>query len=96
MVLVEIDRENEQAWFWLSRAVESDEQKRICLENVLILDPENEVAKEELDKISTRKVDINLSQNYKVVERDITALTPAAAILYPERLVKRWQWQDPQ
>jgi tetratricopeptide (TPR) repeat protein len=92
--VVEIDRENEQAWFWLSQAVESDEKKRICLENVLILDPENEVAKEELDKISSRKVDINLNQNYKVVERDIIALSPAAAILYPERLVKKWQWQD--
>jgi tetratricopeptide (TPR) repeat protein len=92
--VVESDRENEQAWFWLSRAVESDEQKRICLENVLILDPENEVAIEELDKISSRKVDINLNQNYKVVERDVIALSPAAAILYPDRLVKKWQWQD--
>ncbi|GMQ78052.1 MAG: hypothetical protein BMS9Abin02_0549 [Anaerolineae bacterium] len=94
MGVVEIDRENEQAWLWLSRAVESDEQKKVCLENVLALDPENEFAKEELDKISAGKVNTDINHNYKVVERDLTALTPAGAILYPERLVKRWQWQD--
>ncbi len=93
---VECDRENEQAWLWLSRAVESDEQKKICLENVLVLDPEYEFAKEELDKLSISKYDKDININYKVVERDLTALTPAGAILYPERMVKRWQWQDTQ
>ena len=92
--MVEIDPENERAWFWLSRAVESDEQKKICPENVLILDPENEVAKEELDRISTRKVDIDLNHDFKVVEREITALSPVAAILYPERVAGKSQWQD--
>jgi tetratricopeptide (TPR) repeat protein len=41
---VELDEENEQAWLWLSGLVESAEEKRICLENVLAINPRNTYA----------------------------------------------------
>ena len=43
--VLEQDEENEQAWLWMSGAVETDQQRRTCLEKVLHLNPENEAAK---------------------------------------------------
>lgn len=43
--VLDIDERNEQAWMWLSAAVDSDEEKRICLDNVLVINPANEKAK---------------------------------------------------
>jgi uncharacterized protein YjbI with pentapeptide repeats len=42
---------NEQAWFWLSQVVELDEQRRECLENVLKLNPDHEIAQLELSAL---------------------------------------------
>jgi len=48
MEATELDDEHEQAWMWLSLVVEEEEDKRICLENVLSINPNNEGAKERL------------------------------------------------
>jgi hypothetical protein len=45
---VEIDQYNEQAWLWLSAVVESTDEQRTCLENVLTINPNNERAKQGL------------------------------------------------
>jgi tetratricopeptide (TPR) repeat protein len=39
--VLELDERNEQAWLWLSGLVEPLEEKRICLENVLAINPHN-------------------------------------------------------
>jgi tetratricopeptide (TPR) repeat protein len=39
--VTEMDERNEQAWLWLSGVVESLEDRRVCLENVLAINPEN-------------------------------------------------------
>jgi tetratricopeptide (TPR) repeat protein len=39
--VTELDERNEQAWLWLSSLVDSPEEKRICLENVLAVNPNN-------------------------------------------------------
>ncbi len=41
---VRADERNELAWLWLSTAVESEEEKRICLDNVIALNPDNKSA----------------------------------------------------
>ena len=38
---IKLDGRNEQAWLWLSGVVETDEQRRVCLEKVLAINPEN-------------------------------------------------------
>jgi hypothetical protein len=48
MRAVEIDEQNEQAWLWLSAVVDSVEEQKICLENVLAINPGNERAKQGL------------------------------------------------
>lgn len=47
----ELDQFNEQAWLWLSAVVETDEDKRTCLENVLFINPNNDAARQGLDKL---------------------------------------------
>ncbi|MFQ3568582.1 MAG: hypothetical protein SNJ59_16470 [Aggregatilineales bacterium] len=52
---VELDPYNEDAWLWLSGIVESPEDQRTCLENVLSINPNNARARSGLaylDKIS--------------------------------------------
>ena len=44
MYVVQLDEQNEQAWLWLSGVVESDDDRRVCLENVLALNPANQRA----------------------------------------------------
>lgn len=51
---VEIDQYNEQAWLWLSAVVESVEEQRTCLENVLTINPNNERAKQGLTVLSQK------------------------------------------
>lgn len=44
----EIDERSEQAWLWLSGVVDDPEEARICLENVLAINPANERARQGL------------------------------------------------
>jgi tetratricopeptide (TPR) repeat protein len=44
MRVVELDEHNEQAWLWLSGVVESPDDRRVCLENVLTINPDNTLA----------------------------------------------------
>jgi hypothetical protein len=41
---IQEDPQNEQAWLWLSGAVESDEERLECLNRTLAIDPNNEMA----------------------------------------------------
>jgi len=49
--VVEADPANVEAWLWLSQVVDSLEDQTACLENVLTLDPENEFAQTELERV---------------------------------------------
>jgi hypothetical protein len=52
--VVELDEKNEKGWFWLASVVESDEERRICLGNVLHINPNNERAKRALDTLQSK------------------------------------------
>jgi Tfp pilus assembly protein PilF len=45
MQVVEIDERHEQAWLWLSGAVDDIEDRQVALENVLDINPDNEYAR---------------------------------------------------
>ena len=51
MHIVEQDEKNETAWLWLSGTVKTKEDRQICLENVLTINPHNEIAKKGLKKL---------------------------------------------
>ena len=46
--VLDADERNEHAWLWLSGVVENDEERIICLENVLTIDPHNQAARKGL------------------------------------------------
>ena len=49
--VVQIDENNGEAWLWLSRVVTTLEDREVCLENVLTLDPANEAAQRGLAEV---------------------------------------------
>ena len=49
--VVQADGRNVQAWYWLSRVVEPLEEREICLENVLALDPGHAAVQAELSAL---------------------------------------------
>jgi hypothetical protein len=54
MQVINADERNEYAWLYLSEAVESDEDRQICLENVLTINPANERAETELQALQEK------------------------------------------
>ena len=82
---IERDENNVTAWMWLSGVVENLNDKEVCLENVLALDPNNQAAHKGLDWVRQQREAaiytpplISESQ----AQRKSVPLTPAAAILY--------------
>lgn len=89
--VVDKDDSNEMAWLWLSGAVDSLEDRQICLENVLTINPNNAAARRGLAKLTgqEQEAQTRATPNTPItVRREIPANTLAAAILYPERQIQ--------
>lgn len=94
--VVDADEGNEKAWLWLSEVAETAENRRICLENVLTLNPHNQVAKRGLAKLDGEAQQIELADSPKTtVRKEYQPISAAAAMLYPDQQVKEWEWRDP-
>lgn len=52
--VVEMDERNEEAWLWLSGAVDSLEDQQVALENVLHINPHNPYARSGLEWVLTQ------------------------------------------
>lgn len=52
--VVEDDDKNEKAWFWLASVVETDDERRVCLSNVLHINPNNEKARQAMDALEVK------------------------------------------
>lgn len=50
--IVEQDQYNEKAWFWLAAIIDDIGEKRICLNNVLVINPSNQRAQTLLDQLN--------------------------------------------
>jgi tetratricopeptide (TPR) repeat protein len=60
MQVVEIDERSEKGWLWLSEVVEATDDRRICLENVLAINPQHAHARaglEWLDQVASTPVE---------------------------------------
>lgn len=53
---IEIDPYHEQVWLWLASVVETDEDRRVCFENVLELNSSNPTARRQLDLLDQKAV----------------------------------------
>ncbi len=54
--VIEVDEENEMAWLWLSGVADTDEERRICLDNVLAINPDNQAAKKGLAQLGAAQL----------------------------------------
>jgi hypothetical protein len=48
---LEADEGNEEIWLWLTAVVDTDEDREVCLENVLALNPNHRVAQKSLEDL---------------------------------------------
>ncbi|MBN1120171.1 MAG: YIP1 family protein [Anaerolineae bacterium] len=55
MKVIELNEFHEHAWMWLGATVDSDEERIICLENVLTINPQNEKARQVLEKLRSKQ-----------------------------------------
>lgn len=93
--VLKVDGENEQAWLWLSSVVETNEDKQICLENVLVLYPGSLAAKRGLEKLNKWEPSENANlKGDHPVHRENKPISLASAVLYPERQVTDRQQYD--
>lgn len=104
--VVEQNERNETAWLWLSGVVDTDEDRFVCLENVLAINPDSSPAKKGLAKLQQSRQTADppaqpasdtpletgvVGDVYRVERPPISA---AAAVLYPERQIMEIPWQD--
>jgi hypothetical protein len=52
--VTEQDDQNEKAWMWLASVMDTDEERRVCLQQVVRINPLNERAQEGLRKLEAR------------------------------------------
>jgi hypothetical protein len=50
---LQADPRSEQGWLWMSAVVETDDERRICLERVLTINPKNQTAQAGLEKLGS-------------------------------------------
>lgn len=55
--VTELDENNERAWLYLAQVVETEEERRVCLNNVLVINPDNEKARQAMDRLTSRQRD---------------------------------------
>ncbi|MEJ2555993.1 MAG: hypothetical protein P8186_07160 [Anaerolineae bacterium] len=62
---------SEQGWLWMSIVVESEAERRICLERVLTINPYNQTAQAGLEKLSSDHGPGEGSESYLPVSRTV-------------------------
>jgi tetratricopeptide (TPR) repeat protein len=95
------DEENVRAWLWLSGVVESLEDREICLENVLTIDPQNPHARKGLARLRDLKLAseplVPIDERPPIFSEPSAPLpiTPAGAILQQD-FAKRQPPPEPE
>lgn len=74
---------SEQGWLWMSAVVETDDERRICLERVLTINPNNQTAQAGLEKLSAADRPGHSTESYLPVSQSIQpqAAEPRQAVI---------------
>ncbi|WP_119072482.1 TolB family protein [Aggregatilinea lenta] len=54
--VVKLDQYNEKGWFWLAAVVDTVEEKRVCLGNVIVINPNNRRAQNLLNRLDEEEI----------------------------------------
>ncbi len=95
LAVIEVDERSEKAWYWLSRIVDSDEERKICLENVLVINPAHNEARRLLVELDNKKLKSAINQDDVYIRHEVGPISPASALLYPERSTREWSYTEP-
>ncbi|MEM9953852.1 MAG: hypothetical protein AAF846_19740 [Chloroflexota bacterium] len=76
---IEIDSYNETAWLWLSAVVETKEEQQTCLENVLVINPDNSRARQGLKSLGVDPDTVLAETEEEYVEEDPYAVPSSSA-----------------
>jgi tetratricopeptide (TPR) repeat protein len=82
LAILAVAEQHEAAWFWLGQVVEDIEEQRICLENVLTINPNHPEAASLLGRLEETAVSPQPAVRHR------PALSLASSLLYPERLIE--------
>ena len=74
------DPQNATAWLWMSSVTDSDEHRRYCLEQVLMINPHNETAQRGLEALSQMQVSEPSQAQKQLGLSRLTAVTPLQQI----------------
>lgn len=81
--VLDADQRNEQAWLWMSGVVDDDEERIICLENVLTINPHNETARKGLAALGVMPVVDQSSQAaFSEPASEVSSVAPPAIPAY--------------
>ncbi len=84
--VIELDQHNELAWLWLSTVTRDLNDQRICLENVLTLNPNNTLARERLAALPSGGARADATANHA----DRSARQPSSAATSTSAAVTLW------
>src|SRR5512145_1640430 len=70
--ILEVDENNEQVWLWLTSVVEQDEDREVCLENVLALNPNNIVARKGLEALRSGTFNVHDIMSQAIEEEEVS------------------------
>ncbi len=93
--VVEQDEENALAWLWLSGVVDSLDDREVCLENVLSIEPDNALADKGLQVLRQKKVEQLVREGIaaaKEGQREHARKLLMRAVEYDERNIPAWLW----
>ena len=61
--VIDLDERNEKAWLWLSGVVEGIDERIICLENVVAINPHHELASQGLRHLQVQRRELGAGQS---------------------------------
>lgn len=70
--VVEMDQYNEKGWFWLAAVVDNVEEKRVCLGNVIVINPNNRRAQNLLNRLEEEEIPQAASEGQGMSRRSVT------------------------
>jgi tetratricopeptide (TPR) repeat protein len=95
MRVVEQDEGNALAWLWLSGVVDSLDDREVCLENVLSIEPDNQAARKGLDVLRRQRAEQLTREGVaaaKAGQRERARELLTRAVEYDENNVSAWLW----
>ena len=72
MQALQTNSRSEQGWLWMSAVVETDTERRACLEQVLVINPHNQTAQIGLEKIKAGSGSPESQPGYLPISRPAT------------------------